>query len=292
MNDILHNISWIVPLRNESITPIFEFFTWLGYPTFMMLLLPLGYWLWNKDSFTRVTMIVVISTVLNAFLKDLWENPRPDLALRLDAEVGKSFGMPSGHAQVSAVLWFWIAYEIGRTWAWFIASILVIGICSSRIYLGIHDLEDILVGLSLAAISLVAFRVLMSAKFVALRRGPLWLKLTTVIVVAIMVKLSWPPAEYSIGAFVVFGLMVAWLVGVYLEPRLVDFIPRREPWGLVLTAVFGVAGLMGLLAVVKPLLQGLEPLTAGLLQSAILGLYMTLIAPMLFKLCRLSRISN
>jgi len=54
-------------------------------------------------------MIVVISTVLNAFLKDLWENPRPDLALRLDAEVGKSFGMPSGHAQVSAVLWFWIA---------------------------------------------------------------------------------------------------------------------------------------------------------------------------------------
>jgi len=132
----------------------------------------------------------------------------------------------------------------------------------------------------------------MSAKFVALRRGPLWLKLTTVIVVAIMVKLSWPPAEYSIGAFVVFGLMVAWLVGVYLEPRLVDFIPRREPWGLVLTAVFGVAGLMGLLAVVKPLLQGLEPLTAGLLQSAILGLYMTLIAPMLFKLCRLSRISN
>jgi membrane-associated phospholipid phosphatase len=163
--NLLNDISWVVPLRNDLLTPIFQFFTWLGYPTFMMLILPLGYWLWGKDKFTRVTIVVIVSTIINTFLKDLWENPRPDLVFRLDGQVGKSFGMPSGHAQVSAALWFWVAYEIGKTWAWAIAAVVVTGICFSRIYLGIHDLEDILAGLGIAAISLFLFRFLFDPKF-------------------------------------------------------------------------------------------------------------------------------
>ena len=287
MTDILHDISWVVPLRNELLTPIFEFFTWLGYPTFVMMLLPLGYWLWSKDKFTRVAVIVILSTILNAFLKDLWENPRPDLVFRLDGEVGKSFGMPSGHAQVSAVLWFWIAYEIRKVWAWVVASVIVIGICSSRIYLGIHDLEDILAGLAIAAISLVIFRLLLTSKLQPLRQASVWLNLSALVVLAIIVKLAWPPAEHSIAAFVVFGLLLTWLIGVYLEPRFVGFEPRREAWRLLLIAIIGISGLMLLLAVSSPLLSRLEPLVAGTLRSALLGLYMTLLAPMLFKLCRL-----
>ena len=69
MSEILHDISWVVPLRNDFLTVVFEFFTWLGYPTFMMLFLALGYWLLGKDKFTRAAVIVIMSTVLNAFLK-------------------------------------------------------------------------------------------------------------------------------------------------------------------------------------------------------------------------------
>jgi len=288
MNHILYDISWVVPLRNELLTPIFQFFTWLGYPTFVMLLLPLGYWLWNKQVFTRVAIIVVFSTVLNAFLKDLWENPRPDLMFRLDSEVGKSFGMPSGHAQVSAVLWFWMAYEIRKLWAWVVASVAVIGICCSRIYLGIHDLEDILVGLAIAFVSLCVFRFLLTPRFLALREGPLILHLLAIVGFAIVVKLAWPPAEHSIGALVVLGLLVAWLLGANYENRLIGFSPRCEVWSLVLIALIGVAGLMVVLAAAKPLLSSYNSLVAGTFRSALLGIYMTLAAPMLFKLCKLS----
>jgi len=288
MTEILHDISWVVSLRHEFLTPIFEFFTWLGYPTFVMLLLPLGYWLWSKDVFTRVATIVLLSTVLNAFLKDLWENPRPDLVFRLDPEVGKSFGMPSGHAQVSAVLWFWMAYEIRRIWAWVTAGIVVTGICLSRIYLGIHDLEDILVGLVIALISMLAFRFVLTADIRWLKNLGLSFRLLAIFVVALITKLTWPPAAHSIEAFVAFGLLAAWLVGASIDGRHVNFIARREPWALVLTAVLGVVGLIGLLTLSALLLNGLDSMTAGTIRSIILGVYMTLLAPMVFKLCRLS----
>jgi len=287
MNELMHDISWVVPLRSDFLTPIFEFLTWLGYPTFMMLMLPLGFWLWSKTAFTRVTVIVLISTVLNAFLKDLWENPRPDLVFRLDGEVGNSFGMPSGHAQVSAVLWFWLAYEIRKTWAWIMAGIIVLGICFSRLYLGIHDLEDILAGLSIALVTLLTYRAILSTRFEQLLQAPLWLHLLVIVLFGVVAISVWPSAENSIGAVVVFGLLFTWILGVYLESRIVGFIPRQEVWVLATIAVLGIVGLTVLLAAVKPLLIGLNPLLAGTINTAILGLYMTLAAPMLFKLCGL-----
>jgi len=265
MNEFLHDISWVIPLRNDFLTSVFQFFTWLGYPTFMMLLLALGYWLWNKEKMTRVAIIVVISTIINAFLKDLWENPRPDLVFRLDSEVGKSFGMPSGHAQVSAILWFWMAYEIARIWAWVLASIVVAGICFSRIYLGIHDVEDILAGLSIALFSLVVYRFALSPTYRLLTLTPIWLILS----------------------IVVFGVLFGWILGRSIEVGLVGFKPRQASWSIALIALLGVAGLMGLLALLKPMLTGFEPLIAGTIRSSLIGLYMTLVAPMLFRLCKL-----
>ncbi|MFT4635021.1 MAG: membrane-associated phospholipid phosphatase [Arenicella sp.] len=287
MNQILHDISWVVPLRNELVTPLFQVFTWLGYPTFIILALALGYWLWGKAKFTRVAIIVLTSTILNAFLKDLWENPRPDLVFRLDGKVGESFGMPSGHAQVSAVLWFWLAFQVRQTWAWIVATIMVIGICFSRLYLGIHDLEDIAAGLLIAMLSLFAFGFLLTPRFKRLRDSTVWLRLALVVVLAITVNLAWPPAEHSLGALTLFGLLFTWILGVSIETHLVAFEPRRTGFALALIVIIGVIGLIALLAITTSLLSRVEPLIAGTITSALLGIYITVLAPMLFKLCNL-----
>ncbi|MBL4672714.1 MAG: phosphatase PAP2 family protein [Arenicella sp.] len=254
----------------------------------MMIILALGYWLWGKGKFTRVAILVLVSTIFNAFLKDLWENPRPDLMFRLDGQVGNSFGMPSGHAQVSAVLWFWIAYEIRKIWAWMAATVVVAGICFSRIYLGIHDLEDILAGLSIAVISLFVFRLLLTSKLQPLIEAPLVFWLVAIVVSGVIAHSVWPSAEHSIGAISVFGLLFSWCIGAKIEPSLVAYAPHKKVWSLVLTGAIGILGLMILLAAVKPVLSGFEPLLAATINAALLGVYVTLVAPMLFKLCKLS----
>ena len=294
MTDLLHDISWVVPLRNDVLTPIFEVFTALGYPNFIILSLALAYWLWSEPTATRLMVIVVLSTLLNAFLKDYWQDPRPDSMFRLDGEVGSSFGLPSGHAQVSSVFWFYLAYELRRVWAWCVASIVVIGICFSRLYLGVHDLEDVLFGASLGVISLFLYaRLVALNKLYQLKLG---FGLIALILLGVLLWFTWPSAKHSFNAIATIGLVISWLLGRRLFSFAVskfEFIKpltskhRTELLRQAATAGLGVVLIFALLALIKSLTVGLPAEYAGLILSSAIGFQITLFAPIIFKLCKL-----
>jgi glycerophosphoryl diester phosphodiesterase len=96
MYRLLHDLDWVFPLRSPLATYVFTGFTWTGYAPFVMLLLPLGYWAWNKHAFTRLALFVFITALLNAALRQVFQDPRPDAIYRLDSHVGTSYGLPSG----------------------------------------------------------------------------------------------------------------------------------------------------------------------------------------------------
>ena len=214
MNEFLHDISWVIPYRSDLLTLIFEVFTKMGYGTFIMFALALSYWLWDKDKVTRVALIVLASTILNGFLKDLWQNPRPDALFQLDPHVGRSFGMPSGHAQVSAMLWLWFAYEICKPWAWIAAAVLISGVAFSRIYLGMHDVEDILAGFSLTAITFALYRWWLSPAFESFRDQSVWLHVAIMFAVQLVLYFTWPGFGYSISVLAITTYIIGWLLGI------------------------------------------------------------------------------
>jgi len=111
MDAFLHDMGWAVALRHDALTPIFLGFTWLGYTTFFLISLPAAYWAWDKNKVTRVALVVLASALLNALLKDIWQNPRPDPIFWIDPNMDGdgSYGLPSGHTPVGLVMWFWIA---------------------------------------------------------------------------------------------------------------------------------------------------------------------------------------
>ena len=94
--------------------------------------------------------------VLNYLLKSLFERSRPDI-LQLVAASGYSF--PSGHAMGSLCFYGMLAYLASRNiphWHWRFtlfasATILVIAIGISRIYLGVHYPSDVLGGYTAGA---------------------------------------------------------------------------------------------------------------------------------------------
>ena len=52
------DISWVVNLRYTQITPVFEFFTWLGYRDFLFLFIPFIYWCFDRKKFGRLVLLV------------------------------------------------------------------------------------------------------------------------------------------------------------------------------------------------------------------------------------------
>lgn len=274
MFDVLHDISWVVPLRHEWLTPLMRGFTLMGYEKFILFFLPLGYWAWDKKLFLRLLLLVAVSALLNGYLKDLWQNPRPDIALRMDQQVGDSYGLPSGHSQIAVVLWLWLAYEIGKRWLWGLCSLIVAGIIFSRLYLGAHDLEDVFGGALLGGLTLLAFAGMRRWPF--WHQAPAWLLLLPIGLVALLCQLTWPAAQ----APDYVPLLAGMVAGVLFGYRQVGFAVPSQWWKRALAAALGALAFIGLQALLKwlgpqlawqPLLwQGMRGLSMGLFVAALM----------------------
>ena len=61
---LLNDISWVVNIRTPYLTPIFEFFTWLGYRDFLFMFIPFIYWCYDRKVFGKLLVIVFFLTEL------------------------------------------------------------------------------------------------------------------------------------------------------------------------------------------------------------------------------------
>ena len=122
--------------------------TALGYEQFFILLLPTIYWCFDQMTGLRVGVIFLIGNVVNNFFKILFRSPRPYWVSKSVKAYSfeSSFGLPSGHAQIAATMWGWLAVEIKKRWFRITALVLIFLIGLSRLYLGVHFLRDVLLG--------------------------------------------------------------------------------------------------------------------------------------------------
>jgi len=153
--------------------------------------------------------------------------------------VGESFGLPSGHAQISVVIWFWLALEVRRLWFWGLACTLVAGILFSRLYLGAHDIEDLIGGSLLGAATLGCFAL--AQRWQGWREVPALVLLMLIIGATALAYFTWrgePPSYVPLLA----GLMVAVLYGY----RHLDFSMEVAVWRRVLAATLGALAFIGL----------------------------------------------
>ena len=93
--------------------------------------------------------------VLNGILKIGFNRPRPSIFVPEVHAVSSSF--PSGHAMSSAIVYSTVAYLAARLhkrrWARFLvmtaAFIVIVLICLSRLYLGVHYPSDVVAGVAI-----------------------------------------------------------------------------------------------------------------------------------------------
>jgi membrane-associated phospholipid phosphatase len=291
METFLHDLSWVPPLRTPELTVFFNGLTWLGYTTFFLIFLPIGYWLWDKHMFTRLAVLIIITGILNGFVKDLFHDPRPPLQFAIDPRTGDSFGFPSGHAQVAVAMWLWLAYEIRRAWAWVAALLIAIGVCLSRLYLGVHDIEDVLGGALLGLATIFAYRTLVSDEFKFWHEANPLLQLAVILAIQPIVWFAWPGANGPGASFALFGFVFGWWSGVIIERNWINF---GKPSNWIVAVILSVVAVVALVLSYKPLeqfllAQGLGKLAAGWIQAAIIGLYATAFVPLILKVTRVSR---
>jgi len=160
----------VLNTRNDLLTNVLKLLTFLASPLFLVILSIIIFLLLKgkKEKFYFVFNICFI-TLLNQILKQLILRPRPNVE-QLVTEGGYSF--PSGHSIASVAFYGYLIYLLWKTnWSkkykkigTVLLIILIICICFSRIYLGVHYTSDVIAGICLALIHLIVYLSILNKK--------------------------------------------------------------------------------------------------------------------------------
>ena len=137
-----------------SLDLVFILITNLGSELFLLITLPIIYFARRKLGL-RLSIMVLLGVWLTHVLKVLFRIERPPKENWKVEASGYSF--PSGHATNAATYWGYLAYRLRRTPALSIVFlILVVLIGYSRVYLGVHRVEDIIGGFIVGTCTLIS----------------------------------------------------------------------------------------------------------------------------------------
>jgi membrane-associated phospholipid phosphatase len=211
--DLIQNIQGI---QSPGLTAFVRSFTALGTGLLYVPALLLLFWCVDEKKGAGLGFIMILSTFVNGFFKELLRQPRP---FALEPSVGlafePSYGIPSGHAQLSLCfalpLAIWAGGSClalrrgGRAAIRCGAALFILGIAFSRLYLGVHFPTDILAGWLLGGALLGLWFLLEPRATPLLKAGGLRAALIAAALVAMGMNALYPLDRSLGGLFLGFG---------------------------------------------------------------------------------------
>jgi membrane-associated phospholipid phosphatase len=268
-------IRFLADHRTDLLTSLFQFFTFLGQTDGYILIVSLVYVAFDKRLAYRLAVLVLATMSLNHLLKMIIENPRPFVAEGTYREkwavpessaafLATEYSTPSGHAMAGSAFYAYLYASVKSrpVRSLCIALILLTGL--SRPYLGVHYLEDVLLGWVLGtAIAILCARY-------AAQLGRFWRGFSLAGQAAIVAAASfllWLATRALGGsgpegeplAFIGYvGFLMGVVVAHPLELQTIDFDPRSgSAASKALRFVLGVGMVIGALVLLDPLFAAL-----------------------------------
>jgi len=267
-------IVWLQSFSNSFLDAFFKYVTLLGDEEFYLLFLPLIFWCIDKRVGFKLAFLSLLSTYANAFLKDLFAIPRPSDP-RIRQMIGfEGYSFPSQHAQGTTVIWGYLASQYRSLAMGVVAVVIPILVSLSRLYLGVHYAQDVIGGVAIGALFILAFNWAVSAA------GKMYVPPAAKAVGVLLLPFGLLALHFTAAAARAMGSLLGMGVGILLEEEFVRFEARGPWWKQLLKLAIGLAVSLALWAGLKVVLP--EAVVFRLLRYGAVGLWVTFFAPWLF----------
>lgn len=155
-------LDWFVGHREPWLDTVMKVVTVLGGSVLLVpLVVAVGTWYWRRlgtsRPFTLLAVTYAGSHLLSQSIKALVGRPRPPAELIIGDYSG--FAFPSGHATQAAAVWLMLAVVLAaglpaghKVWIWVAATLTVVVVGITRLYLAAHWLTDVFGGWALGSL--------------------------------------------------------------------------------------------------------------------------------------------
>ncbi len=288
----------------------------MGEEEFFLVVLPAIYWSIDKRLGRQLGYFFLLSALINNILKNLIRQPRPfwlePAVKRNDVE---GYGMPSGHVQNATVVFMLVAAHFRRAWAWLVVLLYILLMAISRIYLGVHFIQDTVTGFLVGLIILGLFvvwqiklldrfnRQILGRRLLVILFAPLILAVVYIsgllIIGAPNMNVPWasfvPAAELDGYKVIVSSLagLFGFGIGIIMESSRIRFRADGPAWQRVARYLLGIVVALGIWAGLRAVFPT-EPLWLALpfrfLRYLLLLSWVTYFAPWVFVRLRLAQV--
>ncbi len=294
-------VLWFQSWRTPLIELVSRLLDLAGSQVFYTLLFPLIYWCVDARLGRQLGPLVMFTAWANAWLKEWWARPRPfqvsDAVANVVDPIG--YGAPSGHTQLTVVLWGGISLRVRRGWFYALAALYIVAMGLSRIALGVHFPQDVALGLLLGLATLALFAWGEPSLNVWLKRLGVWEQIGLVAAATGLMLLVHPAlvpassAETMALAVTPIGVFLGLEIGYVLETRSLHFSVEGVWWRRVLRYLVGMVGVLIVQIGLGLLFEGLEPALAfRLIRYGLIGFWAAYGAPWVFVKTGLARTAD
>ena len=271
---------------NETLYTIFSLISELGDTRVYIFLIVIIWYVYDKNFAKTVAFSLLGTYYINTILKDVFQDPRPYTNIRDSEPVMEGFGFPSGHSQQGVGAYGYMAYEAhvkkNKIIFWIFAVIVYL-IASSRVIIGVHDLQDVWGGLTIGFIWLILYIILepkVSEKIASLS---LTIKLILSVVIPIVLfVIAIYVFPISLGNYgLISGVLMGLSLGYILETEKIKYDPRElSNKQRILNLVIGIVITLVLYLVLSAVFP--ESQIMDLLQYLILSFVLVTLVPWIF----------
>lgn len=276
--------------RNDFLDTFFIGMNFLDTNPYYFLIIPIiwiGFdWKWG----VRLLFLMFISQKICLDLKYLFAEPRPfllDPSLAL-VKIENIYGLPSGAALVSSCFLGYLTLNWKTTSGWIFACTYVLLMCLSRVYLGVHFISDVVVGVLIGALlAYIGYR--------AIPRIEKWLyhqTWATIALISIFAPLMLLIPYITTASVQATTILIVSSLGLIMASKWELLLPTSTHWvrgivrALIVTA--GSFAILSLYTLLQGHFQQTHPLYPIVVRAALTALWLTLAAPLI---CRMVKVA-
>ena len=264
----------IQSIANPFFDFLFQLITMCGEQIVLIPIISIIYWALDKKFGEYIAYSVLTSVLLNNAVKDIFKMKRPigEEGIRtLREKTATGYSFPSGHTQSSASFYGAMAIYLKKKAMYIIATIMIILIGFSRLYLGVHYPKDVIVGGILGVLtSLICYKL-----YNRFENKMLLYVITFIVFIPALTFAH--SADFIKGM----GTYLGFVIGMYIEKKYVNFSIEGSTTVKVIRVLLGILILLVLQVGLKAIFPSetiFSFIRYALISFVGIGIY-----PMIFK---------